>query len=82
LVRWPRKQDSARPNCAYRYGFHIDGMPRKKLTLADLDARLRQHKLPSVAELRRHGVTDEEIQKILTGEKLPEPKADGRSNGN
>jgi len=56
-------------------------MPRKKLTLADLDARLRQHKLPSVAELRRHGVTDEEIQRILTGEKLPEPKADGRSNG-
>jgi hypothetical protein len=35
-----------------------------------------------LAELRRHGVTDEEIQIILTGEKLPESKADGRSNGN
>ena len=56
-------------------------MPRKKLALRDLDAKLRLHKLPSVAELRRHGVTDEEIQRILTGEKLPEPKADGRSNG-
>jgi hypothetical protein len=57
-------------------------MPRKKLTLDELDARLRQHKLPSVAELRRHGITDEEIQKILTGEQLPEPKPDGASNGN
>jgi len=57
-------------------------MPRKKLTLEDLDAKLRQHQLPSVAELRRHGVTDEEIQRILTGEKLPEPEADGRSNSN
>ena len=57
-------------------------MPCKKLTLANLDARLRQHKLSSVAELRHYGITDEEIQKILTGEKLPEPKADGRSKGN
>jgi len=56
-------------------------MPRNKLTLEGLDARLRQHKLPSVAELRRHGITDEEIQKILTGEKLPEPKERSRSNG-
>ena len=57
-------------------------MPCKKLTLANLDARLRQHKLSSVAELRHYGITDEEIQKILTGEKLPEPKADGGSKGN
>ena len=57
-------------------------MPRKKLALRELDAKLRQHKLPSVAELRHYGITNEEIQNILTGEKLPEPKADGRSNGN
>jgi len=57
-------------------------MPRKKLALRDLDAKLRLHKLPSVAELRHYGITNEEIQNILTGEKLPEPKADGRSNGN
>ena len=82
LVGWPRTQDSAGPNRAYRQGFHIDGMPRKKITLEDLDARLRQLKLLSVAELRHYGITDEEIQKILTGEKLPEPKADGRSKGN
>jgi len=82
LTSRPRAQDSAGPNRVYRQGFHIDGMPRKKLTLEDLDAKLRQHQLPSVAELRRHGVTDEEIQRILTGEKLPEPEADGRSNSN
>jgi hypothetical protein len=55
-------------------------MPWRKLTLEELDAKLKALGYVSLAELRRRGVTDEEIGEILTGEKLPEPKQDRKSN--
>jgi hypothetical protein len=47
----------------------------------ELDAKLQALGYMGLAELRRQGVTDDEIQKILTGEKLPEPKGGRKSNG-
>ena len=38
-------------------------------TLEELDAALQQAGLPSLADLRREGFTEEQIQKFLTGSK-------------
>ena len=38
-------------------------------TLDELDAALQQAGLPSLADLRREGFTEEQIQKFLTGSK-------------
>jgi hypothetical protein len=56
-------------------------MPWRKLTLEELDAKLKALGFAGLAELRRRGVTDEEIGQILTGENLPEPKPGPKSNG-
>jgi hypothetical protein len=44
-----------------------------KRTLEELDAVLQQAGLPSLADLRREGVTEEQIQKLLYGWKPPPP---------
>ena len=56
-------------------------MPWKKLTLEELDAKLKALGYMGLAQLRAQGVTDGEIGKILTGEKLLQPKREGKSNG-
>ena len=56
-------------------------MPWRKLTLEELDAKLKALGYMGLAELRRRGVTDEEIGQILTGEKLPPPAPPRKSDG-
>ena len=44
-----------------------------KRTLEELDAVLQQAGLPSLADLRREGFTEEQIQKFLDGRKPTPP---------
>ncbi len=49
-----------------------------KRTLEELDAVLRQAGLPSLADLRRKGFTEEDIQKLLTGGKPTPPPSEAK----
>jgi hypothetical protein len=55
-------------------------MPWRKLTLEELDAKLKALGYMGLAQLRAQGVTDEEIGNILTGEKLPQPARPRKSD--
>jgi hypothetical protein len=61
-------------------GFGIGDMGKR--TLEELDAVLQQAGLPNLADLRREGFTEEQIQKLLAGWKPTPPPPRSRELDN